>query len=157
MRIGEPNPSTFPERSLNEGEILEFLKKHNINPSTLSDLMRINNLEKVSLLFVLPMGIQDDDGPYKNLPRQDRPSIVRIDNPAHIQLTPAREAVPENLARGGRVYSLFNSKDQMDYFVIGQDGKVRCTRTTRNERTYYVTLDRIFAADDSLFPKSEGK
>lgn len=156
MRIGDPSPNPPEKRSMNEAETLTFLHDRGVRLLPAKDWR-----PHQPLLYVLEEKIRGETGPLKKIPRDRRPSIVRVDDPVVLNIdSPLTESTdPQRV-----VYELENHGGQVDYFAIDPNTKqiINVKTSARikkwddqnpNLTPYHVRLEALFETNDDLFPK----
>ena len=145
-KIDSYNPEQFEhKKSMTKQETIAFLKKH-----------KIKNLENwkphQSILYVFEEMLRGDDGPFKFLPAEKRPSIARIYDPIHLDFNnPEVEATTERV-----VYNLINTGEKVDLYAIDPvTEKPLLVLTEKKEKAYHVTKEGLYMSNDKLFPLSK--
>jgi len=102
------------------------------------------------LLYVFEEDFRGDDGPFRHLPKKDRPSLARVSSPDNMSSAPIEESP------GKFYYQLRNEGARVDLYAI--DPATRQPRIVGKEnkvKTYLVLPDQLFLPIDNVFP--EGK
>lgn len=142
------NKITSPEitLSLNEEETLRFLERHGIR-----QLQEFKPNQP--LLYVFEDIFRGDDGPFKFLPPDQRPSIARVHNPIALNLdrgqynSPDRE-ISDLQNEGGQVDLYAINRQTEAPFLVGQEFKYKL---------YQISRKGLFESNDELFPQGEVK
>ncbi len=133
------------KKSMNKQETIAFLKKHGVKALE-------NWKPHQSVLYVFEEMLRGDDGPFKFLPSEKRPSIARIYDPIHLDFnSPQVETTSERV-----VYNLINVGGQVDLYAVNPvTEKPLLVLTEKKEKAYHVTKEGLYMSNDELFPPSK--
>lgn len=133
--------------AMNEEQTLQFLREHGVKPLT-------RWLPRQPLLYVLEEQTRSDEGPYGDRPKEQRPSIVRLDEPTAIHFDAPHHDVEDP---GRVVYKLETDGGRIDYYAIDAKTKTPVLLWSRDTKTknYNVRAEGLFSASDELFPKGK--
>ncbi len=137
---GEKSPS------MTEAQTMAYLAKEGVQPLE-------HWKPHTSFLYVMEEATRGDDGYFKDLPLEQRPSIARLDDPTEIDFSD-----PRDRGDGTVVYYVGNEGGQVDYYAINpttnEVTRVKKTNPVKNrENAYFVRKEALFATADHLFPK----
>ena len=138
-------PENYKKKSMTKEETITFLKKHGIKPLE-------NWKPHQPILYIFEEMIRGDDGPFKSLPAEKRPSIARIQDPVYLNFnSPEIESTTERV-----VYNLINAGGEVNLYAIDPITEKRIlVATEKKEKVYHVTREGLYMAADELFPPSK--
>jgi hypothetical protein len=148
----EKSPKPPESEIMNEQETLAFLIRNRAQQVSPANWQKGN-----ALLCVMEDFFRGDVGPYKDLPKNKRPSIARLDQVDFIDFDHPKKdpATPNRL-----IYQI-KSIGRVDYYVIDKNtGKPeRIDRPDRINiglpKLYFSNKTNIFLPKDDLFPRSK--
>ncbi len=139
-----------PEKEAHE-EAMAFMHEHNMSP--------LENWEPHQpFLYVFGAHVHAG-GHFYSMPPNLRPTIVRVDDPTILDLENPQYGDQGSVAEGVTMYRAATA-GRVDYYAIDETTKqpilVRTSRSTKDslENPYQVEQERLFAANDTLFPPS---
>lgn len=145
----KPSPAEAAEASMGEMETLAYLQMHGV------ERLRSEAWQPHQpVLYVLEEFVRVDNGPLGNIPRNLRPSIVRVDDPAKIDfanpITETGDGLPDRT-----IYKLQNKGGRIDYYAIPKDGglPIWVRGSNRVRPSYNVRKEELFVVNNDLFPK----
>ncbi len=149
---GSPKKEVVPEaKSMTEAETIAFLEENGVEP--LGDDWQPGQ----TILYVLEEAIRGDDGPYRYLPREGRPSIARLDSPTALDFNDRRDTGDNRV-----VYPLLNETGgRVDFYAIDPETKkvrfmlIPIPMVRKEDRPFHVRREALFKANDSVFPPSK--
>ncbi len=124
-------------RSMNRPETIAFLEERGVRP--LEDFS-----PHTPLLYVHEDAYRGNDGPFKHLPRDKRPSIARIHDPVSLSNP---KGGPERI-----VHDLANEGGRVEHYAIDPKTKqLTLVMTEEKTKKYQVLRRGLFEAPEELF------
>ncbi len=132
-----------PERkNMTEAETKAYLKEHGVQLLT-------NPQPHQPILYVFEEMTREDNGPFKFLPADKRPSICRLYDPIELDLNKTRDGgEPDRI-----ICDLKNEGGRVDFYAINSETKKpEYISSEYKDKQYQVVRENLFEADDALFP-----
>jgi hypothetical protein len=135
---------------MTESETIAFLEEHGVarvDPDKWQPHQPV--------LYVMEEIIRHhENGPFNDLSRDKRPSIVRVHDPLKIHFDEPRGDADRT------IYWLESNRGQVDYYVIDAvTGKPELVQTKYSHKiapnAYHVRKEVLFNAADDLFPRAQ--